>query len=250
MKDSRTYPRRLAAFALLALAATSTFAQGPGGFGGPPPGMGGGPGGRRGGSPRLDRLPPLTMLALRPEVVEELGLSDAQTTSLWSIAESMRPQGGPRQGGRQNGPPPEGDRERAEAAADAKVTAVLSEAQAKRLEEIQIQAMGLSAAMVPQVQTSLALTAAQKAKLNALVPSRGQRGPGGPPPDGEGGGPGGGFGGPPPEGGPGRGGDMRKALETKIAAILTTEQLATLKALGGKPIALRDGGPDGPPPRR
>ena len=245
MKDSRIHTRRFVALALVALAATSTFAQGPGGFGGqggPPPGMRGGPGGgMRGGRPALDRLPSLAMLATRPEVADELGLSEDQLGRIDAILQEARPPRGERsQGGR-----PGGDRAAMEAEIDAKVKAVLSAQQVQRLTEIAVQSMGLSAAMVPAVQTRLGLSDAQKASLKALVPARGEGGPGGPggPPPGGGGGRG--------PGGPGRGGPRdgrRGELEAKIAAILTADQKATLAALGGKKIDLRQGGPGGPPP--
>lgn len=310
---------RLATVALLAIAATNVFAQDFGGQGPPPGGPGGfgqggfgqgGPGGMRMGMPpAVDKLPPLVAIANRPEVAAELNLSEDQREKIddiiQSFQESMRPQGGrgfggpgqggPGQGGPQGGPGQGGQRgqrgpggeqdraarDKAETAVDAKIKAVLNSAQAKRIGEIQIQAMGLAAAMVPAVQAKLGLSDDQKAKLKALVPARPQGGPGGPDgpggfgPGGPGGGPGGeGFGGPPPQGdgqgfggqgfgGPGQGGRgqggpqggqrgpggdaRRKELETKIAAILTSDQKAALKALGGKPFKLEMGG--GRPPQ-
>lgn len=277
MKTRRILATRLGIAALLAVVAASALAQGPGGPGGPPPGGGMG-GGMRGGPPAVDRLPSLVRLATRPEVVADLGLSDDTVAKIEAIAEAGRPargQGGPGQGGPGQGTRPDPEaRAKAEAAGDAKVRALLSATQAKRLEEIGIQSMGLTAAMVPSVQAKLGLSDAQKTKLKALVPARGQGGPGGggpggPPPGGD---MGGGFGGPPPDdmggqGGPGgRGQDRpggmnggRQALEKGIAAILTADQKATLKALGGKTIKLSPdrggpgegrgpGGPGGPPP--
>lgn len=282
MKTSRFLATRLATVALLAVLASTALAQdqggpppgGPGGFGGRGQG---GPGGGRMGRPQApDRLPPLAQLALRPEVAAELALTDEQRAALdeaiQAMREAMRP---PQPGGDNDGPPDfkamQAAREKAEADTDAKVRSTLSAAQVKRLGEIQVQSMGLAAALVPSVQTQLGLSDAQKAKLKALVPARGPGGPGGggpggpgmggpggggpdgqggpppdrqggdqggPPPDRQGGGPGG-FGGPGGPGGPGGGGAARrKAMEAKIAAILTSDQKATLKALGGKPIQL------------
>ncbi|GEM_PF-827783 len=293
MKHSRFLSKRFVLAALMVAVTSAAFAQQGGDFGGPPGGRGGrgmgGRGGRMGGPQRLDRLPPIASLVDRPEVVAELGLSDDQRAAIDEIARSVRPmrggpgggpgggpdggpdgQGGPGGGGLggdggPGGPPDRMDRDKAEAAAEAKIKALLTPVQAQRLAEIQIQAMGLSAAMVPAIQTKLGLTADQKAQLKTLVPARPEGGPGGP--DGGPGGPGGGsgddrggpppggpgggdFGGPPQSGPEGRGGPggpndvRRKALEAKIAAILTDEQKASLKAMGGKPFAMRP--PQGP----
>ena len=234
MKNSRLRTRRFVALALVALAATSTFAQGPGGFGRP----GGPPPERRGGPPRLDRLPPLAMLATRPEVAAELELRDDQIAQIETLLRQARPPRGERGPGDRPG---EG-REAAEADLDAKVKAVLGPGKAQRLTEIGIQLMGLSAAMVPAIQAKLGLSDAQKTTLDALLPTRSDRGPGGPPPgDGQGPGRGGRGPGDPRDG-------RRERLEAKIAAILTESQKATLKALGGKKIDLRERGPEGPPP--
>lgn len=304
---------RLGAAALIAIAATSVFAQGQGGgFGGPPPGGPGGRGGfgggmRMGPPPAIDRLPPLVHIVHRPEVAADINLTEEQREQIDDIMQSMRPQRGPGGpggfgGGPQGGPPPQGGfgqggprggrgqggfggpedreaRDKAEAALDAKIKSVLTTAQVRRLGQIQIQIMGLTAAMVPAVQDKLGLTEDQKAELKALVPTGpggrggrggfgpggfGQGGPGGPPPQGgEGfgpppGGPGGqgGFGGP-PQGGPGGfggqrgpggpggpgGNPRRQQLEAKIASILTAEQKELLRTLGGKKINLRQGPP-------
>jgi hypothetical protein len=309
MKTSRFHSMRLATVAFLAISATSVFAQGfGGGQGGPPQGgpggFGGGqggPGGRGGmrmGMPALDKLPPLISLADRPEVAAELNLTEDQREKIDDIIqtfrESNRPQGGPggpggdgpppQQGGQRGqgfggGPQDRAARDKAEAAVDAKIKAVLKGSQVKRITEIQIQSMGLTAAMVPSIQAKLGLSDDQKEKLKALVPARPQGGPGGqggfggpPPQGGQGFGGGEGFGGPPPQGGQGFGGGQggrgqggpggqrgpggmqndarRKELEAKIAAILTDDQEAALKALGGKVIKLqmggRPGGPGGP----
>ena len=93
------------------------------------------------------------------------------------VSRPPRPEEG---GGRPRRPPDRAERDKAEAAADAKIRAVLTPAQAKRLGEIQIQTMGLTAAMVPAVQTRLGLTENQKAKLKALLPAQGRGGRGGP----------------------------------------------------------------------
>jgi hypothetical protein len=276
MKNFRLHAMRLGAATLLAIVATSALAQGfGGGQGGPPPG---GPGGRGGGMrmgppPAIDRLPPAARIVTRPEVADELGLTDEQRQSIFEALEAQREGMRPPQGNG-DGPPDfeamRAARDKAEAATDAKVTSLLSAAQAKRLGEIQIQSMGLTAAMVPAVQTKLGLTEDQKAKLKTLVPARGERGPGGPPPGGFGGGPGGGPppggfgggpGGGPPQGGPGgRGGQRgpggpggpggmdprRQQLEKEIGLILTSDQKAVLKTLGGKELRM---GPQGRPSR-
>ena len=248
MKNIRFGHARFAALVLLAVFATAAPAQRPGG--GPGGGMGqGGPGrgGPRRGGPgmgRPDRLPPVARLATQPEVASALALSDAQVQALRTIAEASRPPRGG--GGGRMGDP--NARDAAEAAADAEALAILSDAQRTRLAEIRIQAMGLAAALVPEVQTRLGLSAIQIAALKTLAPARGDRGPGGPPPDG------GMDDGPPPDqrgdgrGGPGgpRGG-RRDDLDNKISAILTAAQKTALTALGGERIELRRG-PGGPPP--
>ena len=254
MKTPRILAKRLAPVALMAILAAAAVAQGPGGPGGPPPGGRRGPG--RGGPMALDKLPPMLHLASRPEVADELGLTDDQRDAIDNLEQSSRPQRPqPGEGGR----PDRADRDRADAAADAKLRSILSAAQADRLDEIRVQSMGLAAALVPAVQDRLGLSDAQKTRLRALVPAdRGPGnggpggGPGGSPPDGGdfGGPPDGGRGqGGPPQGGPGgRGGPggmdpRRQQLESKIAALLTDAQKAALKALGGKPFRMQ--GPNG-----
>lgn len=285
MKSRQLLAMRLGAAAFLAIAASSVLAQDPGGFpGGPPPGQGGpgrpgGPGGMRGGpgGMRLDKLAPLARLIQRPEIADEIKLTDDQLDKIQEALDGMRPQPG-QQGQR----PDPAAREKLNDAVEAKVKSLLSADQFKRLNEIRLQEAGLTAAFVPEIQTTLGLTEDQKAKLKALLPKRpeggprgqggpGGDGPGGPPPGGFGGGPGGGPGGEPGQGGPGQGGPggpppggfggpgeggpqggpgrpggpggpgrvdpRRKALEAKVSEILTADQKALLKKLGGKPFS-------------
>lgn len=244
MKTRRNHAKRIVTAALLTILAAAAVAQGPGG---PPPGGRGGPGpmGGPGGRPPLDRLPSAAMMVMRPEVADELALTADQRDQIHALVESTRPSR-PHEG---DGPPDfrtmRAAREKAEAASDAKLKTILSAAQATRLGEIQIQTMGLSAALVPSIQTKLGLSEDQKVALRALVPARPEDRPAGPPPGGPDG---------PPPGEPGRpegqgrgprgprGSDPRRAeLEAKIASILTLDQKSALKALGGKPFLSRLG---------
>lgn len=230
--------------------------------GGPGQGGPGGPGGQR-GMRMGGGLAPLSMLVQRPDVQKDLGVNDAQKEKLAALrpqrgpggpgggaAGGQRGQGG--QGGQagqgqrgqggQGGPPDFQAMQRQRAEQDKRVQEILTPAQFKRLGEIRIQLAGVMAALDPDIQKALGVTADQKKKLDELMPRPGQGGPGGP------GGPGqrgqggqagqggqrgqGGQGGP-PAAGP-RGGDMRAEMESKINAILTDAQKSSLKTMGGK----------------
>lgn len=263
----RTKLVTLALCAVLTMAALPTLAQP---LGGPP---GGGFQGQRGpggpppmGMPGMGRampgLPPLMMVLHRPEVQREIGFTEAQQNKLDNLMEQggqfRRQQGPPGAGGppgqggqareRQRGGDGQGPNfeamEKQRKEHEAKVRAILSAAQNKRVDEIRVQMAGLSAALDADIQTKIGVNASQKTKLNELMPRRGPDGRGGPGgPDGFGPGRGG-----PPQGQGGQrrqgppGGDRLERgpggpggeIEAKIAEILTDAQEAALKKLGGK----------------
>jgi len=205
----------------------------------------------------------------RPDVQKDLALSKAQ---LASLQKALPQQGGfqrPPMG--KDGRPDFAAMQKSREAENKKLLAILTPAQAKRIKEIRIQISGVMAVMDPEIAKTLGITAAQKAQIDKAMPSFGGPGgmrggpgdPGGPGgmrggpggPGGPGGmrggpggpgGPGGMRGGPGGPGGPGgmRGGpgggmgggfaEMRRQLEAKISPILTAQQKAKLKALGGK----------------
>lgn len=240
----------LALGTLMAAGSVTALAQpqGPGGPGGPPgqrgpggPGMPGrGPGG----------LAPLSMLVQRPEVQDELKLTQAQRDKVAALRGAGMPR--PGEGGE---PPTREAMEQFRAQHDAKVKAILDANQFRRLKEVRIQMAGLSAALDPEVQKALNLSDEQVKKLNALRPQGGRGGPGGPggpggfgpgaggPPGGGPGGFGPGAGGPPGGGPGGPGGGFGppgqrglNPLDEKIGEILTDKQKQELKAMGGKPF--------------
>lgn len=226
MKISRIV---LTAAAALGLAALS-LSQGP-----PPggPGMGGSGGGPGFGGPR--RGPGgLAGLALRPDVAQELALTDVQRDLIQAYMEDDRP-AWPTSGER----PDPVRMEARRAAEEAALARILSAVQIRRLREIRVQMEGPRCLFDPAVQNALGLTADQRAKLAALRPQgvsgngRGPGGPGGPPsPDGRGGRRG-------PGGPGGRGGEA-------LLGILTSVQRQQFEALGGAPFVGARRGPGGP----
>ena len=203
------------AVALLALAALGSAQQGQGGAGGGR--QGGGRGGQRGfgggGAMRLTQL-------LRNEQVQtELKLTDDQKAKIEAMPR-------PQRGGGGRGQAMDAEAMTKQMTEDkAATSAILTPEQETRLEQIRIQWAGASAVTLPEVQEGLALTADQKAKIEALQ------------------------------------GNMRKAMtdmmekmrngevdradfmplmqknneimKTEVGKILTAEQSAKLKAMGG-----------------
>ncbi|WP_052547551.1 hypothetical protein [Fimbriimonas ginsengisoli] len=191
---------RLIIATLFATLTAGALAQGfPGGppQGGPPQGglVRGGPGGRLLGGPGGGVS--LDMLVGRPDVQADLQLSDDQKEQLAMLRESMRPPGGgpdsgpgggpggPPGGGGFGGPPPGGpggfggpggpDSEEGRKAFEemrkknsAAIKKILSAAQLARLKGIAIQIAGYAAVNDADIQTDVALTDAQKAKIKAL----------------------------------------------------------------------------------
>lgn len=242
---------------------------GPGGPGGP-----GGMRGPM-GAPRLDKLAPLARLIMRPEIAGEIKLTDDQIDRIQEALDAMRPQR-PEEGQRPDPAAREKLDDAIEAKVKSLLSSgQIKRLDEIRIQEAgltaafvpEIQAkLGLS-------DDQKAKLKALMPKRPQGGP--GQRGPGGPGGDGPGGPPPGGFGGPggpggpggdpgrggpggPPPGGsggpggfggPGQGGPggpggpgrgrmdpRRRALEAKVAEILTADQKALLKKLGGKPF--------------
>jgi len=183
------------------------------------------------------------MVLLRSDVQEDLKLSDEQKTKLETMRQSLR--GGRRGGGRRNGGDgaggagggerqPRGERptrEQMEAQREAQqkqINDLLTPDQQKRLKEIQLQLAGSQAIVNPEVQKDLALTDAQKTKIASLqktfrdamgaIRERVQKQEITREQSGE---------------------SMRKnndVLREELQKVLTPEQAAKLKAMGGKPF--------------
>ena len=150
------------AVALLALAALGSAQQGQGGQGGG--GRQGGRGGQRGmmgmgGAMRLTQL-------LRSEQVQtELKLTDDQKAKVEAMPRPQRGQGG----GGQRGGAMDADAMAKQMTEDkAATSAILTPEQETRLEQIRIQWAGPSAVTLPDVQESLGLSADQKTKIATL----------------------------------------------------------------------------------
>ena len=127
-------------------------------------GQGGGGGGRGGFGQRGGGAQRLTQLLRNPQVQTELKLTDDQKAKIDALPRPQRGGGG---GG--GGTPPTAE-EMAKAAADDKAAsvAILTPEQETRLEQIRIQWAGPAALAMPEVQAGLALTDDQKAKLKDL----------------------------------------------------------------------------------
>lgn len=223
--------------------------------GGPPPGMMGGlggPGGPGGGNQ-------ISLLG-RKDVQDDLQLTADQKTKLEVLLKKYQPQrgqggpGGPGgQGGQRGGPPgggqggdfdPEARRaemEKRQAEQKKALAGVLSEAQVKRLGEIQIQLQGNMAVLDPEVQKKLNLSDEQRDKLEVAMEEQRENMR-------------------PPDFGNGERPDPKQMQENMkkmqaqtnaaIDGILTTNQKARLKELGGKTFKRVDPQPgQGPGPR-
>lgn len=233
---------------LVAILAVGAMAAAQGGppQGGPPQGgpggrmFFGGPGGP--GGPGGNKL----MLLQRNDVQTDLQLTADQKTKLSELQKKQRGQmrgpGGPGGPGDGGGEPPDPEQMRAEMEKrmkeqDAQVNAILTSDQQKRLKEIAIQLQGNSAILQEDVQKELGITDNQKDAIEAAMQAQRDQ------MDEmreNGGGPG--------EGGPG--GDrqammaamkkMQDSLNTELGKVLTTEQAAKLKAMGGKTFVRKD----------
>jgi hypothetical protein len=213
---------------IIALVAVSSIAfaqQGGGGQRGQGGGKGqgqkqGGQNQRQGGGNGSARL-----LAM-PSVQAELNLTSDQKTKLSALL-PQRGQGGQGGGQRgQGGSNGQGQDRANQAETEKKLAEILDDKQEARLAELVIQRAGNRAVLDEKVATELALTAEQKTKLDALrEKQRASRGGGGQ---------------------QGQGADreaaraarekMAKELDAEIGKILTEQQKADLKALGGKPF--------------
>ncbi|HVT12937.1 MAG TPA: hypothetical protein VHE55_11785 [Fimbriimonadaceae bacterium] len=251
--------KRLISVCALALAAAMALAQGGppgGGFGGGfgPGMMMGGPGGNEMG------------LLSRKDVQDDLALSADQKAKIGEMQKKYRPQrggpggpgGGPGGGGGGfGGPPGQGggdfdpdqmraEMEKRQAEQKKEVAAILTESQVKRLGEIKIQMAGNMAVMDPEVQEALNITDDQKSEMHEAMDQMRENMR------------------PPEGGGDGEPPDfkqmqaqmkkMQDDMNAAIGKVLTADQKAKLKAMGGKPFKRVDppmgqrgpGGPGGP----
>lgn len=254
--------KNLMSLCAFALALTMAAAQG-GPPGGGPPGGGfgpgqGGPGMMMGGPGGGGDFGLLT----RKDVQDDLQLTTDQKTKIAEMQKKYRPQrggpGGPGGGPGGGGPPGGGggdfdpdqmraQMEKRQAEQKKAVEGILTETQIKRLGEIKIQMQGNMAVMDPEVKKALDISEDQNSQIQAAMddmrenmrPSEG-----------------GNDGGPP---------DfkqmqaqmkkMQDDMNAAIAKILTADQKAKLKTMGGKPFKRvdppmgqgRPGGPGGGP---
>lgn len=215
--------------ALVALSSITFAQQGGGGQRGQGGGQGqgqmqGGQNQRQGGGGGSARL-----LAM-PSIQAELNLTLDQKTKLSALL-PQRGQGG--QGGGQrgqgagNGQGQDRTANRAnQAETDKKIAEILDDKQEARLAELVIQRAGNRAVLDEKVATKLALTAEQKTKLDALrEKQRASRAGGGQQVQGA-----------DREAARAAREKMEKELDAEIGKILTEQQKADLKALGGKPF--------------
>ena len=221
----------LVAMGLLALASLGSAQQGQGGGGGGGR-QGGGRGGQRGfgggGAVRLTQL-------LRNEQVQtELKLTDDQKTKIEAMPRPQRGQGG---GGGRTAPTAE-EMTKQMTEDKAATSAILTPEQETRLEEIRIQVAGPNAVTMPDVQAALGLSDAQKAKLTDLQAKMREATTG--------------------MMEKARNGEIDRAdmgpmmqknneiMATEVAKVLTAEQNAKLKAMGGAEFKMeRRGGRGG-----
>jgi len=207
---------------------------GPGGPGGPQHGPGRGPGRPMGGPAIL----------MRPEIREELRLTEDQVQRLHDAL--PRPQPGQRI-----------SREEMQKVESA-IKGILNATQYRRYQQISLQMQGPGALGRPDIAQQLGLSEDQVEKIREILqrhrppmPPGGPGGPGGPGRPGGPGGPGGpGHGGPPaggpggpPPGGPGGPGgpgeEMRRKVDQEIMAVLTADQRDKWKAMLGEPFRPR-----------
>ncbi|MBS1726888.1 MAG: hypothetical protein JST51_09220 [Armatimonadetes bacterium] len=241
---------------MLAIALTSlSMAQGGPPGGGPPGGFQGGPGGPMGmrGGPGGSEIGLLT----RQDVQDDLQLTAEQKTKVAALAKKYMGQrggpggggpggggpggfGGPPPGGGGQGGPPGGggggdfdpdemraQMEKRQAEEKKAVAEILTDAQEKRLAEIKVQMQGNQAVMDPEVQKKLGITDDQKDQIQVAMDdvrenmprpdfSSGER--------------------PDPQQMQAQMKKMQAQMDEAIGKVLTADQKAKLKALGGKPF--------------
>jgi Spy/CpxP family protein refolding chaperone len=211
--------------------------------GGPPPGMRGVPGGfgAPGGESEISLLG-------RNDVQEDLQLTADQKNKVQALVKKYQPQRGPgggpgggQRGGGQGGPPggppmggpggsfdPEGMRaemEKRQAEQKKAIATVLTESQIKRLGEIKVQMQGNMAVFDPEIQKKLNISDEQKDKLEVAMDEQRENMR---PPD---------FGNgerPDPKQMQEQMKKMQAQMSTAIDGILSTNQKARLRELGGK----------------
>jgi Spy/CpxP family protein refolding chaperone len=105
------------------------------------------------------------MLLQRPDVQRELNLTEQQKNQIQQIQESMRQA----MQELRNAPPQERRQKMEELRQRHDPTKMLNEAQKKRLRELELQALGPTAFLQPQVADTLKLTQEQRARLQGIV---------------------------------------------------------------------------------
>lgn len=229
------------AFSALSIAQGGPPQGGPGGG----PGMGG-PGGPGGGNE-------ISLLG-RKDVQDDLQLTSDQKTKVEALVKKYQPQrrggpggggpggggpgggqGGPPGGGGQGGPPGGGgdfdpdemraQMEKRQAEQKKAIAAILSESQIKRLGEIKIQLQGNSAVMDPEVGEKVGLSDDQRDKIQVAMEDIRENMPrpdfnSGERPD--------------PKQMQAQMKKMQEQMDSAIGSVLTADQKAKLKALGGK----------------
>ncbi len=177
-------------------------------------------GGRRQGGRGQQGVQRLTQLLRNPQVQEELKVTDDEKAKIEELPRPQRAQGG---GGGGGYTPPTSEELTKQFAEDkAATSAILTPDQEKRLEELRIQWGGPSAVFAPDVQASLGLTEDQKTKLatlqtqqrtatrSAMQDAAGDR-----------------------EAMAATMTKMQETMKTEVEKVLTDDQKAKLKALGG-----------------
>lgn len=167
-------------------------------------------------------------LLRRSDVQRELNLTEQQKNQIRQMQESMRTAMQEMRGM----PPQERRRKMEELRRKNDPTSVLNESQKKRLREIELQAMGPSAFLTPEVADELKLTQEQRSRLQGIVMQQMQqlreqfRG--------------GGF-------GQGQGGQhfqqMRDQMEKQMLEVLTPAQRQQWQQMQGKPFQFEGGRP-------
>jgi len=141
----------------------SALAQGV--FGGQPRQGQGGPAQRGQGFGRMMGMGMASALLERPDVQRELNLTEQQKTQIRQMQEAMRAAWQEMR----NLPPQERRQKMEELRQKNDPTKVLNESQKKRLREIELQAMGPTAFLQPEVADELKLTQEQRSRLQGIV---------------------------------------------------------------------------------
>ncbi len=189
----------------------------------------GGPGPRGGqGFGRMMGAGMAGMLLERADVQRELNLTEQQKNQIQQMQQNMRTA----MQEMRNMPPQERRQKMDELRQKNDPTSVLNETQKKRLREIELQAMGPSAFMTPEVADELKLTQEQRSRLQGIVMQQMQQlreqfqG--------------GGF-------GQGQGAQnlqqVREQMEKQMLEVLTPAQRQQWQQMQGKPFAFEGGRP-------